>query len=148
MALPDFTEFGDLPPGVHPASLAETVARFAAGSDRRKLLGARLQRTYHLASQTGHLARFVVFGSFVTDKNLPNDVDVFMIMDDNFDVGSLVGEARLLFDHGSAQDHFGCSVFWVRRLAAMGGERAAVEDWQIKRDGNRRGIVEIEVESE
>lgn len=88
----------------------------------------------------------MVFGSFVTNKNEPNDVDVFMIMDDNFNIRSLTGEARLLFDHGTAQGHFGCSVFWVRRLAAIGGEQAAVEDWQIKRDGTARGIIEITVE--
>jgi hypothetical protein len=28
-------------------------------------------------------------------------------------------------------------------LAAIGGEEAAIEDWQIKRDGTERGIVEI-----
>lgn len=69
-----------------------------------------------------------------------------MIMVDDFDVASLRGETRLLFDHGTAQDHFGCSVFWVRRMAALGGEEAAIEDWQIKRDGTERGIVEITAE--
>ncbi len=89
----------------------------------------------------------MVFGSFVTDKLEPNDVDVFMIMDDNFDIGSLVGESPLLYaDHGTAQDYFGASVFWIRRMAAIGGERAAMEDWQIKRDGTERGIVEITAE--
>ena len=66
-----------------------------------------------------------------------------MIMDDNFDMGSLVGDAQLLFDHRTAQDYFGCSVFWIRRLAAIGGEEATIEDWQLKRDGTERGIVEI-----
>lgn len=146
MSLPEFTEIGDLPTGVHAGSLAEAIARFGTGSGRRKLLSLRLQRIHQIASQTGNLARFVIFGSFVTEKDEPNDVDVFMIMDDNFDMGSLVGEALLLFDHGTAQDHFGCSVFWVRRMAAMGGEQAAIEDWQIKRDGTERGIVEITVE--
>jgi hypothetical protein len=142
--LPEFTETGDLPPGVHKASLAETVARLGIGSGQRNVVARRLERIHQIASQTGHLARFVVFGSFVTDKNEPNDVDVFMIMDDNFDMGSLVGEARLLFvDHRTAQDHFGCSVFWMRRMAAIGGEQAALEDSQIKRDGTERGIVEI-----
>jgi hypothetical protein len=89
------------------------------------------------------LARFVVFGSFVTGKLEPNDVDIFMIMDDNFDVSRLSHESRLLFDHTAAQTHFGCSLFWVRRLAALAGEQAALEDWQIKRDGTKRGIVEI-----
>ena len=146
MSLPEFTEIGDLSTGVLAGSLAEAVARFGTGSDRRKLLSLRLQRFHQIALQTGNLARFVIFGSFVTEKDEPNDVDVFMIMDDNFDMGSLIGEARLLFDHGTAQDHFGCSVFWVRRMAAMGGKQAAIEDWQIKRDGTKRGIVEITVE--
>ena len=88
-----------------------------------------------------------MFGSFVTAKHEPNDVDVFMIMDDNFDMGALAGESRLLFDdHGTAQSHFGASVFWMRRMAAIGGEQAAIEDWQIKRDGTERGIVEITAE--
>jgi hypothetical protein len=34
-------------------------------------------------------------------------------------------------------------VFWPRRLAALGGEQAAVEHWQVKRYGTRRGIVEV-----
>lgn len=143
MPLPDFTESGDLPAGVHRAAAAEVIARFGGGSDRRKLLALRLKRVYSIAGNTGHLLRFVVFGSFVTNKPQPNDVDVFMIMNDVFDFGSLSGEARLLFEHAPAQDFFGCSVFWVRRMAAMGGEQAALEDWQIKRDGTSRGIVEI-----
>ena len=147
MPLPEFNDVGDLPAGVHEASLVEIVARFGTGSDQRKRIARRLERIYQIALETGHLARFVVFGSFVTDKHEPNDVDVFMIMDDNFDMGLLVGEPRLLFvDHGTAQDHFGASVFWMRRLAAIGGEQAAIEDWQIKRDSTERGIVEITAE--
>ncbi len=146
MALPEFTQTGDLPVGVHAASLAETVARFGTGSDQRKRLARRLKLVHQLASETGHLARFVVFGSFITEKHEPNDVDVFMIMDDNFDKGSLRGETRVLFDHGTSQDYFGCIVFWVRRMGAIVGEEAAMEDWQIKRDGSERGIVEITVE--
>jgi hypothetical protein len=143
VAIPAFTESGDLPAGVFKASLKQAIARFGSSSDRRKALGRRLERIHDIAVQTNQLARFVMFGSFVTAKGEPNDVDVFMIMSDNFDVGSLTGEAGLLFDHRTAQSHFGCSVFWIRRLAAIGGEQAAIEDWQIKRDGAERGVVEI-----
>ncbi len=66
-----------------------------------------------------------------------------MIMDNAFEYERLTGGARLLFTHGSAQGRFGCSVFWVRRMAAIGGVLAAMEDWQVKRDGTERGIVEI-----
>ncbi len=141
--LPPFNAHGDLPAGVYQASLAETVARFGTGSDRRKHLGHRLERVYQIAASSAHLARFVVFGSFVTNKHEPGDVDVFLIMDDDFDVRLIKGETRLLFSHGTAQSHFGCSVFWIRRLAALGGEQQAIQEWQIKRDGTERGIVEI-----
>lgn len=143
MRIPELTDTGDLPVGVHPASLPEVLFRFGTGSRRRRLLAIRLERVYRIAAETGCLARFVVFGSFVTRKTEPNDVDVFLIMDDNFDAVELDGESAILFDHTSAQTTFGCSVFWVRRLAALGGEEAAIADWQIKRDGTERGIMEI-----
>ena len=79
MPLPSITESGDLPPGVHLATLAEVVGRFGTASNRRKLLALRLRRIHEIAMRTGHLARFVVFGSFITSKFEPNDVDVFMI---------------------------------------------------------------------
>ena len=28
-------------------------------------------------------------------------------------------------------------------MAAIGGEEEALKDWQVKRDGSRRGIVEV-----
>ena len=89
------------------------------------------------------MARFVVFGSFVSAKREPADVDVFLLMEDTFDMGQLTGEARVLFDHAAAQAHFGASVFWLRRLAALGGEEQTIAGWQIKRDGTCRGIIEI-----
>ena len=93
------------------------------------------------------MARFIVFGSFVTAKPDPNDVDVFLLMENSFDVARVPDETRLLFDHTEAQAHFGASVFWLRRLAAFGGEAQAVGFWQLKRDGTERGIVEIVPES-
>jgi len=141
--LPPFTESGDLPPGVHRATLPEALQRFGTGSPHRKVMALRLERIYRLARATGHLGRFVVFGSFVTANPEPNDVDMFLLMADTFDVAQLTGGARLLFDHAAAQAHFGASVFWLRRLAALGGEQETIEYWQIKRDGGQRGIVEI-----
>ena len=141
--LPAYQAGGDLPPGVHRATLHETLGRFGVGSVQRVAIAQRLGRTYALTASTGRLARFVVFGTFVTAKPEPNDVDVFLLMDDAFDVSQVTGETRLLFEHAAAQAHFGASVFWLRRLAALGGEQATVEHWQIRRDGGLRGIVEI-----
>lgn len=56
-----------------------------------------------------------------------NDVDIFMLMEDAFTRASW--SVRPLF--------------WVRRLAGLGSETAAIEFWQTKRDGGRHGIVEV-----
>ena len=66
-----------------------------------------------------------------------------MLMENGFDASRLEREASILFDHAVAQSYFGASVFWIRRLAALGGEGRAIEFWQTKRDGGRRGIVEV-----
>ncbi len=143
MPIPQFNEFGDLPPGVHVASLHEALNRFGKSNVARQIVGKRLRRIYEVAIATCHLVRFVVFGSFVTDKEEPNDVDVVLIMDETFDVASLPRLTRHLFDHQAADAEFGASVFWVRRPVAFGGEQAMIEFWQTKRDGTRQGILEI-----
>jgi hypothetical protein len=64
-------------------------------------------------------------------------------MEDSIDVRQVSPEARLVFDHAAAQNLLGASVFWIRRAAALGGEAATIGHWQIKRDGNKRGILEV-----
>lgn len=138
-----FSDSGDLPPGIHKATLSEVITHFGKGSFQRAIMATRLQRIYSLAVETGYVARFIIFGSFVTDKPDPQDIDIFLLMQDTFDVSKLTGEARILFDHLAAQNYEGVSIFWLRCVAALDGEDAAVEHWQIKRDGKRRGIVEV-----
>ena len=140
---PEFDNNGDLPVGIHQATLAEVLQHFGTGTVQRRIVGQRLERLYKLAFSTGQVVRFVVFGSFVTAKLDPADVDIFMLMEDSFDSNQVRGEAAIIFDHLAVQNVEGASVFWIRRLAAIGGEQEAVEHWQIKRDKARRGIVEV-----
>jgi hypothetical protein len=143
LAFPPFNEDGDLPPGVYTTTLAEVINRFGQGSVQRCAVADRLVRIYQLAASTGHLARFVVFGSFITAKEDPNDVDIILLMEDSFDLAAVGGEAALVFQHAEADSHFGASVFWARRSGAIGGEQAMIEFWQTRREGGLRGIVEI-----
>ena len=140
---PEFDDNGDLPPGIHQATLAEVLQHFGTGTLRRRVVARRLERIFNLARVAGHVARFVIFGSFVTAKPDPNDVDIFMLMDNEFDSNGVAGEAAIIFDHTAAQNVEGASVFWIRRMAAIGGEQAALAHWQIKRDKTERGIVEV-----
>jgi len=143
MTLPAFNEEGDLPLGVYRATLVEVLERFGQGSVQRCAVANRLNRLYQLAASTRQLARFVVFGSFITAKPDPQDVDIVVLMEDSFDLASVTGEAALVFQHMEADAHFGASVFWTRQSGALGGEQAMIEYWQVRRDGGRRGIVEI-----
>src|SRR3954453_17953233 len=123
MPLPAFNAEGDLPSGVHRATLPEVLERFGRGSAQRCAVADRLERVYQLVRSTGQLARFVVFGSFVTAKDEPRDVDLILLMEDTFDLASVEGEAALVFQHLNADAHFGASVFWTRRSGALGGEQ-------------------------
>ena len=69
------------------------------------------------------------------------------MFDENFYASGCDRETMMLLDHATADAYFEASVFWLRRPSAFGGEQATIDFWQTKRDGSRRGIVEI-VETE
>src|SRR6266480_477982 len=114
MALPEFTHGGDLPEGVHEASLEEVMARFGSGSEQRRSVTATLLQVHRLAQSTGKLDRVVLFGSYVTAKLEPNDVDIVLVMRDDFVLGECSVETKVLFDHLKAEERLGASVFWIR----------------------------------
>jgi hypothetical protein len=65
---PEFDAEGDLPLGVYTGTIAEVVDHFGTGTLRRQHVARRLVRIYELVNQTRQVARFVIFGSFVTGK--------------------------------------------------------------------------------
>jgi hypothetical protein len=147
MSLPEFNEQGDLPVGVHHATLDEVLTRFGHGTPQRQAVTAQLVRIYKLARATGKLLRFVIFGSYVTVKPAPNDIDIILVMRDDFAVAECDEQTQPLFDHLHAQQNFGASVFSVRPSTVL---LATVDEfisyWQIKRDQTQRGIIEVSVE--
>src|SRR5437588_29495 len=144
MPLPGFNEFGDLPEGIHSASLGEILSRFGSGTAQRKAVTDSLQRISQLAVMTGSLDRLLVFGSYVSDVDEPNDVDVILVMRNGFRPEDCPAESAVLFDHARANDELGASVFWVRPDMLLGEPlEQFLAFWQTKRDGRRRGVVEI-----
>lgn len=144
MALPAFTATGDLPPGIHQVTIAEVIQRFNAESGKRALVTRRLLHIYDLAQRTGHLQQFIIFGSYVTAKNEPNDVDVVLVMKDSFRLADCPRECLGLFDHALAQARFGASIFWVRPNAMLLEPLADfIAAWQVERDNTLRGILNV-----
>ena len=144
MALPQFDSRGDLPRGVHQASFKEVVERFGHGSQKREIVTTSLMRVYELAQRTGMLERIIIFGSYVTAKPAPNDVDVLLVMREDFLYSECDEATAPLFDHLQAQAEFGASVFAIRASSIL---LETVDEfiayWQTKRDKSLRGIVEI-----
>jgi hypothetical protein len=142
--LPHLNERGELPPGIHQCSWDELSERFGRGSESRLRGLQTLRHLRELASRTGKLSRLLVFGSFVTAKASPQDVDVVLVMEQDFRLELVPREARTLFSHADAQARFGASVFWLREgMLAPVLMDEFLAAWQTTRDGTRRGIVEI-----
>jgi hypothetical protein len=142
--LPEFNNQGDLPPGLHKVPLPEILNRFGKGSAARQEATAVLQAIHHLVTATGKLERFVLFGSYITAKAEPQDVDIVLVMSDSFSIDVCNEETQVLFDHQRAENEIGASVFWLTPGALL---RGSLEDfllrWGTKRDLTVRGIVEV-----
>lgn len=143
MALPDLTDEGDLPPGVYSATWKEVIARFGSGTIRRQKATEQLEYLLQLARATGKVTRALLFGSYVTEKLEPNDVDVFLVMAADFTIDDYSEPTRSIFSHSLAQRVFGASVFWARQGMNPQIMDDLIEGWQTRRDRSRRGIVEI-----
>ena len=72
--LPDFDDVGNLPPGLHRCSVDDLATRFGAGSEERQTQIAELIDFIGAVRRAG-IRRLLVNGSFVTTKEVPNDVD-------------------------------------------------------------------------
>ncbi len=144
MTLPNLNEHGELPAGVHQTTLTELLTQFGTGTRQRREVGRRLKLIHEVASWTGSLDRMVVFGSFVTNKSEPRDVDVVLIMKDEFKIEHCSAATSALFDHTAAEQAFGASVFWIRpSLLILQSLDDFIAGWQQKRGGGQRGIVEV-----
>jgi hypothetical protein len=104
---------------------------------------AHLQRVPHEVSATRALA--ITLKVPRSADNPPSRFcwDSVLLMEDTFDLTAVAGEAALVFEHMEGGTRFGASVFWTRRSAALGGQQAIVEYWQVRREGGQRGIVEV-----
>jgi len=84
------------------------------------------------------------FGSFVSAAPAPRDVDLILIMRQEFRLEDCPRETLTLFSHADAEARYGASVFWLREGMLPGAAmREFLRVWQTKRDGTVRGILEV-----
>jgi hypothetical protein len=141
MPIPELRPDGYLPAGCHSATEEEVASRFGRGSARRRALMRRVREWLLLARAVG-ARRFVLDGSFVTEKQEPGDLDAVLWLPGEFEemYDAQVDEAVQLYEmlvEGSSGELFG--VFsqsrWEEWIAFFSQTREL--------DGRRKGLVEI-----
>ncbi len=94
MSLPNLNREGELPKGIHKTTIDEVVSQFGSGTSQREIVTERLLRIYQLAKGTGYLQHFLIFGSYITAKPEPNDIDVVLVFDDDFNTAACSEEVK------------------------------------------------------
>ena len=112
MPIPDLDEHGLLPPGIHDCSLAEMKAKFVWNDRRRQLMCSFVR---FLRSEIDNVFDGPVCadGSFVTDKECPNDIDVVLELLDASDAQKWQGLVLMLEHQARIQHQYGGVHFWV-----------------------------------
>jgi hypothetical protein len=84
-------------------------------------------------------------GKFRGGKPAPKDIDILLIMEDDFQVDELAVPSRAVFDSVRAKLLFESDIFWAR--SSIGHEMLELwlDTYQISRSFRKRGIVELEL---
>ena len=141
--IPEFQKDGNLPKGLYKATLHEVREIFGTGSAKRKLLIGNLENIIELAKSTGKLERVIVWGSFVSNKEFPQDIDLLLIMSDDFDVDANPPEVKRVFAYAQGRIAFNADIFWTKSSIGEEVIDLWLETYQMTRDFESRGIVEV-----
>ncbi len=143
--IPPFTKTGLLPAGEHLATWDEIVAHYGTNSHRLRLLAGLFEAIQAL--QTAQSEWILINGSFVTDKEYPNDIDA-CYDDQNLDYDLLeqLEPSLLEFDNARAAQkaRFGCEFFPARAVADSAG-KTFQHFFQFDRYNQAKGIIKLEL---
>jgi hypothetical protein len=100
--------------------------------------------THRPCRERRKVATSFYWGSFVTAKPAPKDIDILLIMDEGFEVDAVAAPVRVVFYSVRARLLFEADVFWAR--ASIGREMLDLwlDTYQTSRSFRKRGIVELE----
>lgn len=143
--IPDFTESGYLPEGIHLATFEEFEARFNFSQRRKRLIkGLKLAITHlkEIACQT-----LYIDGSFVTTKLMPGDYDAAWKTD-----GVELHKALIIYpifvdlSKGTKNQKkvYGGEFFPAEVIEGGSGE-PFLAFFQKDRYGNKKGIIQINI---
>jgi hypothetical protein len=130
MSIPEFNHLGYLPLGVYESSWLEFMQRFATNSHRQRLatgLAAALLRLGIAGCR-----RVIIGGSFVTDKEYPNDFDGWY---DDFGLDQNILDPLFVENAREQQSVFGGRLFDIPSYEGF---------FQTDRQGRPKGVVALD----
>ena len=144
--IPQFTDEGLLPPGVHEADLEELKEKMGWSRKRRELLKG-LEEALELMTSCG-VVRVYLDGSFVTDKDRPNDIDGCYDLADDVTAEELESLAPIFppspSNRAEAKRRFGVDLF-PAAATELGSGQPFLRFFQTDREGHERGVLSVEV---
>lgn len=81
MAIPHFNRYGNLPPGIHKATIKEAKQRLATNQRRKEIFDDFLKMIKSIPTKERKVIKSLILdGSYVTDKEDPGDWDCILIV--------------------------------------------------------------------
>ena len=144
--IPQFTDEGLLPPGVHETDLEGLKEKMGWSRKRRELL-ERLEEALELMASCG-VVRVYLDGSFVTDKDRPKDIDGCYDLAEEVSADDLGRLAPIfppnLSNRAENKRRFGVD-FFPAAATELGSGQPFLEFFQTDREGRERGVLSVEL---
>ncbi len=147
MSIPTLTANGELPPGIHMATIAEVESAFGQSNDRRRRLIKGLKEVMAIF-KVASVSKIFVDGSFTTDKEEPNDIDGCwsaegvdeQLLDPRF--WDFETPQEFEKNRNEIMNEFGID-FFIAEIIEGGSGKPFPEFFQTNRDGDPKGIIQI-----
>lgn len=143
MGIPVLSANGELPPGEHQATVDEIEITFGSTSARRKDLMQGLREGIHNFEKSG-VWTIWIDGSFITDKNEPNDIDGCWEYTSAVDIVKL--DPVFLANRIDMKKKYGLD-FFISNFIETGSGLPFPKFFQINRDGDPKGIIVVKLEA-
>ena len=145
MPIPLFDTTGLLPGGLHDGTLEEVESRFAKSPPRRVLWEQFV--SYAAEIRRWPIAKeLIVDGSFVTDEPAPHDIDVILVLRDDYDLSKEVSPFEYnLRSHRMVSRRYGLDLFAVRPGSLEYNRFIQLFSQVRDRGGRTKGLIRIEL---
>lgn len=143
--IPDITEEGLLPVGIHPTNWAEIENRYGTNFHRKRLLSGLNSALINL--KKAGCKKIYIDGSFITDKEIPSDIDCcYEPLNINW---LLIDPVFLDFDNlrAAQKAKYSCEFFPSSNKADLIGNTFLTFFQIDKISGNAKGIISLDLEN-